>query len=174
MILTGPEIVRQRGLGALTIAPFTLEQVNPNSYNYRLGPTLRTHRDSVIDARAPGHVLDEITIPDDGFVLRPGRIYLGTTVEAFGSTEFVPSLIGRSSLGRLGIWLQYSADLGNLGACHCWTLEIKVAQPTRIYAGMKAGQVSFWTIEGAQRLYNGYFGGIDVATTPPPGLLTAA
>lgn len=174
MILTGHEIVRQKELGALTIEPFTAEQVNPNSYNYRLGPTLRTHRRGVIDVHARSHALDEITIPDDGFVLRPGRIYLGTTVEAFGSTEFVPSLIGRSSLGRLGVWLQYSADLGNLGACHRWTLEIKVAQPTRIYPGMKAGQVSFWTIQGAQRLYNGHFGGIDVATTPPPGLLTAA
>jgi len=35
MILTGPEIIRQHGLGALRIDPFNVDQVNPNSYNFR-------------------------------------------------------------------------------------------------------------------------------------------
>ncbi|MBH1933284.1 deoxycytidine deaminase [Streptomyces sp. AV19] len=172
MILTGPEIFRQRLLGALTIEPFDTRQLNPVSYNYRLSRTLRTHRATVIDTRAE-HELEEFAIPDDGVVLQPGRVYLGTTVEAIGSTRFVPSLIGRSSLGRLGMFLQYSADLGNLGACHRWTLEIKVVQPLRVYAEMVTGQVSFWTVTGARRPYAGYFGHIDEAAVPPAGLLTA-
>ncbi|MGW0730874.1 dCTP deaminase domain-containing protein, partial [Streptomyces mirabilis] len=91
-----------------------------------------------------------------------------------GSTVFVPSLIGRSSLGRLGVFLQYSADLGNVGSCHRWTLEIKVVQPTRVYAGMTAGQVTFWSTVGAELAYAGRFGRINEATLPPPGLLAAA
>lgn len=173
MILTGNEIVRQRGLGALTIEPFDREQVNPNSYNYRLGSTLRTHRAEVIDTRV-AQELEEFAIPDEGSVLEPGRVYLGTTAEEIGSDEFVPSLIGRSSLGRLGMFLQFSADLGNLGACHRWTLEIKVVQPVRVYPHMIVGQVSFWAAAGARPGYSGHFGRLDEATTPPPGLLAAA
>lgn len=173
MILTGREIVRQRERGALTIEPFLLDQLNPVSYNYRLADTLRTHRAAVIDTHA-AHELDEFTIPEHGAVLQPGRVYLGTTVEEIGSGLFVPSLIGRSSLGRLGVFLQFSADLGNVGACHRWTLEIKVVQPTRVYPGMVAGQVTFWATVGANRPYNGHFGRINEATVPPAGLFAHA
>ncbi|GAA4782290.1 dCTP deaminase [Streptomyces ziwulingensis] len=173
MILTGSEIVRQRDFGSLTIEPFTADQLNPVSYNYRLGPVLRTHRAQVIDTHATNE-LRECAIPDDGVVLQPGRVYLGTTVEKIGSPVFVPSLIGRSSLGRLGVFLQYSADLGNVGSCHRWTLEIKVIQLTRVYAGMTAGQVTFWSTVGAPLSYAGRFGRIDEATIGPPGLLVGA
>lgn len=40
MILRGKEIDRERQLGRITIEPFTPEQVNPNSYNFRLGGTM--------------------------------------------------------------------------------------------------------------------------------------
>ncbi|MFI9587785.1 dCTP deaminase domain-containing protein [Streptomyces sp. NPDC052236] len=172
MMLTGTAITLQRERGALTIEPFTAAQLNPVSYNYRLGPVLKTHRAAVIDTHGV-HELDEFAIPAGGAVLQPGRVYLGTTVEEIGSTRFVPSLIGRSSLGRLGMFLQYSADLGNVGACHRWTLEIKVVQPTRVYADMVVGQVTFWTTAGAARAYEGHFGRINEATLPPPGLLAS-
>jgi dCTP deaminase len=170
VLLTGREIVRQRELGGLRIDPFELQQVNPVSYNYRLGPVLKTHRVAVTDTRAE-HELDDIVIGEDGLVLRPGRVYLGTTAEVIGSDVFVPSLIGRSSLGRLGVFLQFSADLGQVGSCHRWTLEIKVIQPTRVYAGMRAGQVTFWTTVGAALAYTGRFGRLSEATVPPAGLL---
>ncbi|MEV8479375.1 deoxycytidine deaminase [Streptomyces sp. NPDC051173] len=173
MILTGPEIVRQRRRGALTLEPFTPAQLNPVSYNYRLGDSLRVHRAALIDTHAD-HELEEIAIPGEGVVLEPGRVYLGTTVEEIGSSEFVPSLIGRSSLGRLGVFLQFSADLGNLGSCHRWTLEIKAVQPVRVYAGMVAGQVSFWAAVGTRFPYGGRFGRISEATVPPAGLLAAS
>ncbi|MGW2984147.1 dCTP deaminase [Streptomyces goshikiensis] len=170
VILTGPEIVRQRELGALTIEPFDPRQLNPVSYNYRLGPVLRTHRAGETDTHGV-HELDEVPIPDGGLVLHPGRVYLGTTVETIGSDSFVPSLIGRSSLGRLGLFLQFSADLGQLGACHRWTLEIEAVEKIRVYPGMLAGQVSFWAATEGRHPYTGRFGRIDEATVPPPGLL---
>ncbi|WP_445517252.1 dCTP deaminase [Streptomyces sp. NEAU-174] len=172
MILTGVEIVRQRQLGTVTIEPFDPDQLNPVSYNYRLGPVLKTHRAPVMDTHAE-HELDEVVIGEDGIVLRPGRVYLGTSAEVIGSTVFVPSLIGRSSLGRLGMFLQFSADLGQVGSCHRWTLEIKVVQPTRVYRGMCAGQVTFWTTVGDTLAYTGRFGRLSEATVPPAGLLAA-
>jgi dCTP deaminase len=170
MILTGAEITAQRAAGRLTLDPFDPGQVNPNSYNYRLGPVLRTHSRAVIDALGE-HPADDVTIGSAGVVLIPGRVYLGTTAEQIGSEHYVPSLIGRSSLGRLGVFLQVSADLGNLGAVHRWTLEIVVCQPVRVYAGMVAGQVSFWVPSGARPGYDGYFGRFCEPVTPFPGLL---
>lgn len=169
MILTGPQIAREVERGAIVIDPFDPAAVNPNSYNYRLGPTLRTLREESVDSRSQAET-DEFELSADGFVLQPGRLYLGTTVETIGSSEFVPSLIGRSSLGRLGVYLQISADLGNLGAVHRWTLEIVACQQIRIYPGMTVGQVSFWTTHGDRELYTGYFGRFSQAVTPAPAM----
>ena len=54
------------------------------------------------------------------------------------------SLIGRSSIGRLGIFLQVDADLGHTGSSHNWTLEIVCCKKVRIYPRMVIGQISFW------------------------------
>ncbi|MEV0830195.1 dCTP deaminase [Nonomuraea rubra] len=173
MILTGQAIIAEQAAGRIVIEPFEPELVNPNSVNYRLGPTLRLHRSRVIDPLGD-HPTHEIVIPETGIVLHPHRVYLGITLERIGSEHFVPSLIGRSSLGRLGVFLQVSADLGNLGAVHCWTLEIVVVQPIRLYPGMIVGQVSFWVPAGPIRPYDGHFGSFSTAVTPPPRLLTSS
>ncbi|MDH6710762.1 dCTP deaminase [Kitasatospora sp. MAA19] len=168
MILTGHRIREEVATGRITIDPFDPALLNPDSYNYRIGPVLRVHRTHRIDAHAE-HELDEFTIPAGGCVLEPGRIYLGTTVERFGSAHFVPSLIGRSSVGRLGVFMEYSAYMGNLGACHAWTLEIEVVQRTRIYPGDRMGQIT-WTVKsGEVPEYTGRFGRIDEATLPSSG-----
>ncbi len=65
MILTGPEITAAARDGRLTIDPFELEQVNPNSYNVRLGPTLLTYADTVIDSYRP-NLTREWEIGTDG------------------------------------------------------------------------------------------------------------
>ncbi|MFF6829885.1 2'-deoxycytidine 5'-triphosphate deaminase domain-containing protein [Streptomyces longwoodensis] len=173
MILTGREIARQRQLGAVTIAPFEPSQLNPQSYNYRLGQTVRVHRTQVADTHAE-HELEEIRLPAEGLVLQPGTVYLGTTAEVIGSDRFAMRLIGRSSLGRLGLFLQYSADLGHRGSRHRWTLELEATQPIRVYPGMKIGQVSFWRTAGPPLPYAGTFGHRSHASVPPPHLLAAS
>jgi dCTP deaminase len=170
VILTGSAIAAEQAADRITIDPYTPSLVNPNSVNYRLGPSMRIHHSKVIDALGD-HPTEEIVMPKNGMVLYPRRLYLGTTLERIGSDHFVPSLIGRSSLGRLGVFLQVSADLGNLGAVHRWTLEIVVVQPIRLYPGMIVGQVSFWVPMGSVRPYDGHFGRFSTAVTPPPRLL---
>ncbi|WUS98912.1 deoxycytidine deaminase [Streptomyces sp. NBC_00708] len=167
MILTGQGIAEAVHSGDIVITPFQAGALNPNSYSYHLGDTLRTIVDGIIDARTE-HEYREHRIGDEGFVLRPHTTYLGTTEETIGSSRYVPSLIGRSSMGRLGVFLQVSADLGNLGAVHKWTLEIVVCQPVRIYRGMVAGQVTFWKPEGDRTPYSGYFGTRSDAALPDP------
>ena len=41
MILTGSEIIKEHEKGNIIIEPFFQEQINPNSYNYRLGHKLK-------------------------------------------------------------------------------------------------------------------------------------
>lgn len=157
MILTGSAIADAVALGAIEIDPFDPACLNPNSYNYRLGPRLRYLRSDVADPAREAE-LHEIDMGEDGHVLAPGRVYLGNTVERIGGHECVPSLIGRSSLGRLGVFLQVSADLGQLGAVHQWTLEIVATQPVRLTPGMVVGQVSFWRPHGRRLPYSGHYG----------------
>ena len=155
MILTGSEIKRQVKNGDIILEPFVPDLVNPNSYNYRLGNTLLEITDSIIFTKVLSRV-NKIIIPPTGFTLLPRKIYLGVTLEKIGSSKFVPSLIGRSSLGRLGLFLQITADLGHLGTCHHWTLELTCVQPLVVYPKMRIGQVSFWKPDGLDLLKNNY------------------
>ncbi|MFB9836677.1 dCTP deaminase [Actinoallomurus acaciae] len=161
MILTGSEIRRQRARGAITFEPFSPESINPNSCNYRLGPYLKVFEST--DGRN-NHRYRTITIPEEGYVLEPQRLYLGHTLEVIGSHQFAMSLIGRSSIGRLGLFLQVSANLGHTASCHQWTLELVCARPIRIYPRMRIGQVSFWTNAGEIVPYAGRYGARNLPT----------
>ncbi len=154
MILSGPEIAREVTAGRIVITPFSKEQINPNSYNYRLGTTLKEY--------VAGHdgetSFREIPIPESGIILKPQMMYLSHTAEVIGSSHYAMSLIGRSSLGRLGLFLQISANLGHTASEHQWTLELVACQPIRLYAGMIVGQVSFWENSGTVVPYEGTYG----------------
>ena len=147
MILTGSEIKKYVENGDIVIEPFNEDQLNPNSYNYRLVETLTFKED---DGK-----YSTVKIPEEGFVLYPDRVYLGHTLETLGSRKCAMSLIGRSSTGRLGLFLQVSADLGHTGSVHKWTLELVTAKPFRVYPGMITGQISFWLNYGDASLYEG-------------------
>lgn len=140
MILTGREIEREVASRGIVLDPYHEDQVNPNSYNYRLGGTIREFA-GVEDGEA---TFKELLVPDSGIVLLPNTLYLAHTYETIGSDRFAMSLIGRSSIGRLGLFLQISANLGHTTSAHRWTLELHAAQPLRVYPKMVIGQVSFW------------------------------
>ncbi|WP_371679605.1 dCTP deaminase [Streptomyces sp. NBC_01276] len=156
MILTGPEITGAAADGRIVISPFHAEQVNPNSYNVRLGDRLLTYTDEVIDAHRPNPT-QEITIGEDGHVLEPGRLYLGHTMESVGSDLYVPLLFGRSSVGRLGLFVEITAPIGDIGFHGQWTLMLSPVQPLRVYPGMKIGQIMFFVSLGQVDLYDGKY-----------------
>src|SRR3989344_4211823 len=139
MILTVSEIEKEFKKSNITIIPFNKKQINPNSYNYRIGNEL-------IDFS--NNKFKKIKIPKIGFVLKPHQLYLANTYEILGSNKYAMSLIGRSSLGRLGLFLQVSANLGHTRSKHSWTLELVSAKPLRIYPYMIIGQISFWDNRG--------------------------
>jgi dCTP deaminase len=157
MLLTGAEIARQRGTGAITIEPFTATQIEQNSYGFRLGHRLLSCDDEVYDARRPLERIAPAEIPADGVLLYPDRLYLGETLEIIGSTRHACELYGNLSIAALGVWIQVSAPLGHTGAIIRWTLEIRVTQPIRLHRGMLIGKVAFWSVNGDVVQYDGRY-----------------
>ncbi len=151
MILTKLEIDKQVKKKNINITPYSSTLLNPNSYNYRLGHTLIEFDQIQIDAHQKPKT-KIIHIPPTGYVLQPGKLYLGSTFEKIGSKKFVTQLIGRSSIGRLGLFLQITAPLGHVGTYHSWTLELHTVQPLRVYPLMKIGQVTFWKTKGNRKI----------------------
>lgn len=166
MILTGNEIRNQQEFGNIFIQDFDESRLSPNSYNLRLAPELLIYNEAVLDAKQENRV-EKLTIPEEGIVLYPGRLYLARTMERTSTATYVPMLEGRSSVGRLGIFVHATAGFGDLGFNGNWTLEISVVQPVRIYAGMEICQIYFLRPDGAiNMLYQGkYQGQTDVVAS---------
>ena len=146
MILSGSEITAQRGKN-ITIEPFHEDQVNPNSYNLTLHDELLVYEEIVLDMKRPSR-FRRISIPDEGLVLQPNQLYLGRTIEYTETFNLVPMLEGRSSIGRLGLFVHVTAGFGDVGFCGFWTLEMFAVQPVRIYAGVQVCQIFYHTVEG--------------------------
>ena len=81
-----------------------------------------------------------------GFLLEPGVLYLGSTVEYTETHGLVPIIDGRSSVGRLGIFVHVTAGYGDNGYCGKWTLELACIVPVVIYPNMKICQIRFQSV----------------------------
>ncbi len=99
----------------------------------------------------------KITIPEEGYTLFPGRLYLGKTVQHTESYNLVPNIDGRSSIGRLGLACHVTAGRGDCSFRGCWTLELFVIHPVRIYPHARICQISYNTIKPGSRPYSGRY-----------------
>jgi dCTP deaminase len=137
MILSGNEILARLGKDIL----------NPNSYNLTLHNELLLYEEVVLDMRRPNRI-SRIVLPDEGLVLQPNQLYLGRTVERTETHRLVPMIEGRSSVGRLGLFVHVTAGFGDVGFCGYWTLEMFAVQPLRIYPGVPICQILYHDIAG--------------------------
>jgi dCTP deaminase len=151
MILSGREIVRQLNTNII-IDPFVPAQLGPNSYNLRLHHELLVYDEPLLDMKKQ-HKTKVMTIPQEGLVIEPGKLYLGRTIEFTATDNYVPMLEGRSSIGRLGLFVHVTAGFGDVGFKGFWTLEIMCAQAIRIYANVEICQIFYHTIEGDFDVY---------------------
>ena len=103
MILSGNEIRAQLG-GKIIIEPFDESRLNPNSYNLTLHDEVMVYEEVVLDMRKDNRV-DRLPIPPGGLVLQPNQLYLGRTAERTETHGYVPMVEGRSSVGRLGLFV---------------------------------------------------------------------
>jgi dCTP deaminase len=156
MILTGSEIKNGVRRGAITIDPFNESQLGPNSYDFLLGRRCKIYKSLELDSARINETV-EVPVTDQGLLLEPGRLYLFNTEEILGSSHYVPIIRGRSSIGRLGVFIDITADLIDIGSINQLTLQIHCVLPTRLYAGMRIGQITFWAVQGEVALYSGKY-----------------
>lgn len=156
MILSGSKIQSEVKNKKIIIEPFDISNINPNSYNYTLGDYVKVYKNYVLDSKEKQKV-EIIKIPDDGLIIEPDKVYLGFTNEIIGSDYYVPTITGRSSTGRLGLFVQITSDLVDIGFKGRLTLQLHSTQPVKIYRGMKIGQVMFWRVFGDVNLYDGKY-----------------
>ena len=152
MILSGKKIEEYLDSNII-IKPYDKKRVNPNSYNLRLHDELLVYDSYELDMKKR-NTAGKVVIPKEGFLLQPNKLYLGRTMEYTETYNLVPMLEGRSSIGRLGVFIHVTAGFGDVGFKGYWTLEIFCVQPVRIYAGVEVCQMYFHTIEGDYDSYD--------------------
>ena len=160
-VLVDCDIETFRAKGSIVIDPFDRKCLGTNSYDVHLADTLRVYETEFeyvkvhgltkrteeipLDVRVPRNTMD-IHIPKEGYVLKPGELYLASTIEYTESNEHLPILNGKSSLGRLGLSIHVTAGTGDVGFRGNWTMELFVIKPLRVYAGMAIGQLLWFTV----------------------------
>lgn len=152
MILSGQEIRRRLG-SQIVIEPFDESRLNPNSYNLSLHDELMVYEEVVLDM-AKANRVRRLEIPDDGIVLSPNQLYLGRTAERTETHNLVPQIEGRSSVGRLGLFVHVTAGFGDAGFCGFWTLEMFAVQPIKIYPGVPICQIFYHEVAGGVTAYD--------------------
>ena len=146
LILSGLEIKKRLG-SDIIIEPYDEKFLNPNSYNLRLHNELLVYDDVVLDMKKANKA-SSIIIPEDGLTIQPGKLYLGRTLEFTQTNNCVPMLEGRSSIGRLGLYIHVTAGFGDVGFSGFWTLELHCVQPIKIYPGIDICQIYYHTLQG--------------------------
>lgn len=151
MILSGKQIKKELN-ETIHINPFNESQLNPNSYNLRLHNELLVYSNNELDMKVPNPT-EKIIIPEEGLMLETNKLYLGRTLEHTKTDTYVPMLEGRSSVGRLGLFIHVTAGFGDVGFDGYWTLEIFCVQPIRIYPGVEICQIYYHDIKGEYDMY---------------------
>lgn len=163
-MLTGNAIKEAVKQGHIYISDFDESRLNPNSYNLRLSDKIAWYNQGeILDSKTVNLPDHKDIIGENGFVLRPGFIYLASTMEVTHTNMYVPCISGRSSTARLGIEVHRTAGFGDIGFKGTWTLEITVMNPVIVYAGMEIAQIYYEKPDGAiDTLYHGkYLNQID-------------
>ncbi len=157
MILSGLKIKEELNKN-IFIEPYDENRLNPNSYNLSLFDELVVYDEECLDMKKE-HKIKTIKIPPEGLVLEPNKLYLGRTNEYTRTEKYVPMLEGRSSIGRLGLYIHVTAGFGDVGFKGFWTLEIHCVEPIRIYPNVEICQIYYHKVEGEVTPYVGNYQG---------------
>jgi len=156
MILSGDTIKKEIKTGHIEIDPFDESRINPNSYNLRLDNKIGVYDESILDIKKP-NPFKVFKIPEAGLLLRPGNLYLCKTIERTYTDKYVPMIEGRSSIGRLGLYIHITAGFGDVGFNGAWTLELSTIHNLCIYPNIEVCQIYFHILEGKPILYKGKY-----------------
>jgi dCTP deaminase len=150
MFLSDQDIRKAIKDGQIIINDFDETRLQPASYDILLGNKFIIHNTQSIAAIDPVKKLypetREIIIEQDGtFILHPGVNVLGTSVDYFGSDDYLIHLSGKSSLARIGLIIHNTAGIINPGHFLNITFELcNMNQvPIILRPGMRIGQILF-------------------------------
>lgn len=167
MILSDKTITEMLKTGAMRISPLEAGQIQPASVDIRLGRTFSVVEDTPTGVIDLEHEVGYKTITGDRYILLPNQFVLATTMEYFSLPDDLTAFVeGRSSLGRLGLFIQNAGwvDPGFEGEI---TLELYNANRCAIElkAGRRIGQLIFAKMDRpAANPYRGKYRGQRGAT----------
>jgi dCTP deaminase len=164
MILSDSRIRKAIEIGEVEIKPMAPDAIGPNSIDLHLSkhieivsenhravglPWLDDHERWHIDTRLQMVEHENgVEISEQGILLRPGQLYLGSTVEWTSCGPYAPMLEGTSGAGRLGISVHQTAGVGDVGFAGYWTLELTVVYPTLVFGGEPICQLILHEVSG--------------------------
>jgi dCTP deaminase len=155
MIFTGALIKEHIRNGTIICEPLNIGNIGTNSIDVTLGSEVKILGDKnglmkTIDGCVDPYAVQfhthvDMKVDERGmyFIAEPNQLYICHTEEIVGSKVDVPIMEGKSSLGRLGVFIHVTAGFGDIGFIGTWTLEIVVVKRTRLYVGMKIAQIGF-------------------------------
>ena len=147
MILTDHTIIDEINEGNIKIEPYNPANLGTNSYDLTLSNTLVLYTERVLDVKKKNPSAPMI-IPAEGIILQPNMLYLASTIEYTETLRHVPVIQGKSSLGRLGLFVHVTAGFIDPGFEGSLVLELVATQPVRIYPNMKICQIEFAYVQG--------------------------
>ena len=148
MILSDKTILQEIENGNIIISPLNLAHVNPNSVDLTLAPTFKMYTEDVLDPRKENKFI-KMSIPDSGYVLQPGEVYLYACNERIGVKNNIRAKVeGKSSLGRLGLFIHVTAGFIDTGFEGSLVLELVATRRVIVYPNMKICQIEFARVEG--------------------------
>ena len=150
MFLSDVDIKKEIRNGRITLRPFDEAQLQPVSYDIKLGNKFvvnQEHKTYFIDpVRKIYPKMREIEVKDDAeFALHPGMSVIAVSKEYFGSDHFLIQISGKSSLARVGLMIHNTAGIINPGHFLKVTLELSNQNnvPIIIRPSMSIAQLMF-------------------------------
>ena len=153
MFLSDKDILAEVKAGHITLEPFDRKQLQPATYDIRLGNTFivtDAHSTKAIDPSKGLYPETQNVEVADGeeFVLHPGVSILGYSKERFGSDQYLIEVNGKSSLARIGLIVHNSASIVNPG--HYLNIALELCNlnnvPIVLRPGMEIAQLTFSTL----------------------------
>lgn len=143
MILTGAQIDKEVREGSIVLSDYHEKRLNPNSYNLRLGSRLLAYANPILDTEIENPTTCRQYNIGDQITLFPNQLYLAETMEWTETHNHIPMIEGRSSFGRLGLFVHVTAGFGDIGFKGRWTLEICCLKPIRLRIGCEICQIFY-------------------------------
>jgi dCTP deaminase len=150
MYLSDHDIHKAIEKSEISISDFSLDRLQPASYDIRLGDKFLIVKEySIANIDPVNHILPEyeeiVVTAEQGLILRPWVTVLGTSIEKFGSEKYLIQLSGKSSLARIGLIVHNTAGLINPG--HYLNITFELANmnsvPIILRPGMDIAQLLF-------------------------------